>query len=301
MKRLEENKIYNQRELFMILGISQYTWDKKRDEWLEYFKHFCEYEINHGARGVFLFTIKHILEEEYIPMAKNSKTKAEVIQKDYDQQVVQEIRKYSFQTVNTLSNRTQVGSLTAKYNHSDYTSKKYVRNTIKNPNLVYVKTKVWMRPNNDDTFTYLTEEELAYLKSLFVKYFDGVKQDQEDIYAGIENGEYSQEEGVKLAGSIGFDAYRTALRAFNSRYGYTPKKIPEYELNAFGFDGVDPLTGLYLKPAENPFDKLLLEATENAEIVYDFMEDGYSEKEAKKKAEEFLCQSLLDEISSKEA
>lgn len=241
MKRLKENTNYSQKELFVILGITQYTWDRRRDEWLEHFKTLCEYEITYGPRGTYIFLIKVILEDEYIPLPrqKNVQSRASLIQKDYDRQVTTEIHKYPFQTVNTLAHRAQNGEYTAQYQHSDYTSKKYVRNTINNPNLIHIKTRVWMRPCEDNTFMYLTAEELAYLKAKFSQYFDGIKKNQENIYASIDNGEYTKEEGIKLAGELGWGAYWQALNDFTAQYGFTPKKILEYELNVFDNTDLD--------------------------------------------------------------
>jgi hypothetical protein len=51
-----------------------------------------------GLRGAYTFIIYKILEDEYLPLprAKAGKRRAEAIQKDYDKQVAQEIRKYPF-------------------------------------------------------------------------------------------------------------------------------------------------------------------------------------------------------------
>lgn len=237
MKRLSENTLYTQKEIFSILGITQCTWNKRKEDWLEHFKVFCEYELKIGARGAWLIEIKHILEDEYKQLPRKIATKPSIlIQQNYDKQTVEEIEKEPFHTIQSLAKRTQVGKYTAQYLHSDYTAQKYVRNTVNNENIIHKGQKQWMRVLPDGSFTPLAPQQLSYLKALFKECFKSISKEQEDIYAGIDTGEYTQEEAEKIAGALGFSAYQNAINSFEDMYKFRPKKVPFYEVNTFYYE-----------------------------------------------------------------
>lgn len=239
MKRLKENTVYTQKEVFEILNITQCTWNKRRQDWLKYFESFCEYEIQIGARGAYLIKINHILEDTYIPLPRKlAKTPKEIIQKDYDQQTVIEIKKEPYQTVSTLAIKTRSGTLTANYNHSQYTAEKYVRNSVNNETIIHKGMKEW-RQLVDGSFIPLTPAQLVYLKQLFKDNFKDASNIQEDIYAGVEAGEITEADAIKLSGEIGFQAYNNALHIFEKEYHFRPKKVYCYEINSFAATSIN--------------------------------------------------------------
>lgn len=236
MYKLKEDTIYSQRELFKILNISQYTWERRKQDWLEYFETFCEYELSIAEHGQYMIKINHILENEYIPLPRKiTRPPKEKIQKDYDKQTIVEIKKDPFQTVQLLAAKAPNGEYTAQYKHSHYTSEKYFRGSINNETLVHKGPKEWRRLVENGSVP-LTKQQLVYLKTLMKEEFSGIETEQENICAAIEAGELTREEGNKELGAVALSAYYSALAIFEAEYHFRPKKISCCELSSFGGD-----------------------------------------------------------------
>ena len=215
-----ECKTYGLEELKTVLKISKRQWDERKNELLEYFKLFFNYEIAMQGRS-YCFHIKEIY-TEYEPLPRKSKY-AEIM--TFYAKEVDDILKYKPRNTGTNLAR-EIIAKNNQQNHKESTAGHYIRPYLK-ANYT-VSDKDWCRINYD-TFSYelLPSEELQYLKQLFNTYLSS--EATASAIADHEAGYATKEEAYdRLRGR-----YNEALFAFKEKYGYRPYKAGELKKKAW--------------------------------------------------------------------
>ena len=150
-------KTYTLAELKIELGITQYAWENRREELLEYFKKFFDYEITMQGKKL-LFIIKEIY-ESYVPLPR--KTKVKEIEEFYREETEHIIK---YKPLNTGSNvAREIVDVDNRFNHKEDTAARYVRPVLKEGYKISDK-KIWCEPNYlHHTYVPITPEQLEFL------------------------------------------------------------------------------------------------------------------------------------------
>ena len=221
---MKANTKYSIKELRKELGITDYAWETKKEDLLEYFKYFFDYEIHYQGRST-IFFIKEIY-ETYIPLPR--KTKAKEIAQFYHEETEHLIK---YKPLNTGSNiAREIIDTDNRYNHKEDTAARYVRSGLKE-NYKVADEKVWCEPNYfNHTYIPLSETQVKELNELFIKYMGSDATRIAGLIAEAESGQLSSEE---LKNKLINGSYNDAICEFKKKYGFRPIKIGEYIKNAF--------------------------------------------------------------------
>lgn len=227
-----KEQMYAQKDLFKMLGITSYQWRYHKEQLLEHLRMFFDFEIIKGNNNANFFNITFIRNPNYFPMPKKSTN----IKNHYWQETKKIIKQDHCNTGANIA-RNIVHNGDTIYDHQEKTVYGYVLPMLKDPNRVQISKKVWCKQSEDKLhWIELTSKELKVLMVFFRSYFQA--QDILDTIADYDRqfneGEISSEERDKCIGATHYSCYRDGMAAFTELYGYEPKRIPVYELNAIG-------------------------------------------------------------------
>lgn len=221
VEKMLECKTYNLTELKEILHISKRAWTERKEELLEYFKLFFDYEISISKGGSYQFTIKEQY-AEYEPLPR--KTKVPEIKAFYEQEVDHILQ---YKPRNTGSNLArEIICKNNKQNHKAGTAANYIRPYLKQNYDVH--DKEWCQINYEtSSYDIITDKQLAFLKLQFEKYLNSTEV--ADILADEEAGYFTKEE---VYGSLKA-RYDSAIKDFQAEFGFRPYKAGELRKKAW--------------------------------------------------------------------
>lgn len=218
---LQENKIYSTEELKKELNIPLKQWNTRREELLNYFHLFFNYEIIVEGRSKFYKIIE--IYEDYEPLPRKKKTTE--IASFYKEKTHEIVEK---QPLNTGSNIARmIINEDNKYNHAELTATRYVRPIVKND---YVKDSYqWcFMDYTNNKYDALTEEELDYLRECFANSSTKDKILDEtmlhiDAYL---NNIIDKQELCNAIVNKSLNSYKLAMDRFKEKYGKRPMAVP---------------------------------------------------------------------------
>lgn len=120
---LEEGKIYTTQQMQKFMGISKSTWDHRRDELLENFCLYYEYEVVYEGRST-KYHILHKLGDYQKPLSKRSKELRDQI---YEKEIVGVIEQDNVQTAKNIARIIQKKDEIKEYHHTEGTVYEYTR------------------------------------------------------------------------------------------------------------------------------------------------------------------------------
>ena len=229
-------QVYAQKDLFSLLGVTNHQWRYHKEALLDHFRMFFDFEIFKGNNNATFFNITFVYNTEYFPLPKQKKSLE--IKNHYWTETKKIIKEEPCNTgLNIAKNITLHEN---KYDHAERTVYNYVRPMLKDTSRVQVKEKVWCKKSEDNLhWVPLSEQEEKSLRTFFVMHFNAT-----ELLNTIGEIESHYEEGCGMSaakrneeiGCAHYEAYLNTMADFANLYGYKPKRIPKYELNAFGCD-----------------------------------------------------------------
>lgn len=227
---------YTQKQLFEVLGISKYTWAKRREDWLDHFADFCDYDMYQKKNGPWYFNIKEVYQEEYYPLPRKS-NKAEK-EADYEAFTLKHIEKNPYcSTAIIARNAIEDEEIQNKYHHKEGSAYRYIRPVVNNESKVHKGERVWGHLSKDGlTFILLTPQQLDYLNATFDYYFkdvNNIDEKQADIIAKEEGRDITKEEAKELIYEKAKCAYGQAMDRFREMWHFRPYKVSRLDLVAF--------------------------------------------------------------------
>ena len=224
---IEEGK-YTQRELFDKLNISQYIWTRRKEDWLEYFYDFCDYEYYQERYGIWVFDIKEVYIKEYIPLPRKNNTKEKM--DVYEEFTLRYIKEFPYNSTaliarNAVSNK----GIQNKYHHQPASAYRYIRPVVNDESKVNKGEKVWGYLSEDKLYFYpLNPQQEQHLKEILKHYLN--EEYQADIMSQVENGDVTKEEAKELLYNQTSSRYIEAMNAFKEKWGVWPFKVSKLSL-----------------------------------------------------------------------
>ena len=223
-----ETTTYSLKELLNILHITKDSWKKRRQEYLDWFNCFFDYEITTQGKKTF-FIIKEIF-GDYEPLPRKKKS---IEVKEYYAQETSKIVKQ--EPTNTGANIARnIIAINNKYDHKEGTASVYVRNILKEG--YQVDSKVWCCRTQDGLhYTPITDEQLKYLNECITKQFqdNAIQEYTVELYTDYEAGIITKQQFNEALGTMAGNAFLSAMDMFILRYNFRPMKVPTWIEGAF--------------------------------------------------------------------
>lgn len=223
---LEINKSYTTEELKKELNISIKSWNTKREELLEYFYNFFNYDIVTEGRNKY-YVITEIY-GDYEPMPR--KKKSDEIKSYYAKETKKIVEKEPWNTGSNIA-RNIINKDKNKYNHAQATISNYVRPVLREE--YDVTEKRWMRLM--DTYEPLTEEQELYLQECLTVFRKNNSTIFEDLISDLECGLATKAEIMKYAFDKQYAEYNRSMDLFKIKFGFRPIKVPKLEKKNMGW------------------------------------------------------------------
>lgn len=223
-----ETKVYTTQELLNTLNISTASWKRRKEEYLDWFKAFFDYDLTiQGEKRIYI--IKEIF-GEYEPLPRKKKS---VEVKAYYAQETSRIVKE--EPTNTGANIARnIVAKKNKYNHKEGTASVYVRDILKGS--YQVSNKTWCKRTADGLhYEPITEEQLTYLNECITQQFqdDAIQNQTVELYTDYEAGILTRQEFNERLGAMAGTTFLSAMDLFVIKYGFRPMKIPMWVEGAF--------------------------------------------------------------------
>lgn len=223
-----ENTTYSLKELLSILHITRDSWKKRRQEYLDWFNCFFDYEIVMQGKHI-IFNIKEVF-GEYEPLPRKKKS---IEVKEYYAQETSKIVKQ--EPTNTGSNIARnIVATSNKYEHKEGTVSVYVRSILKEG--YKVDSKVWCKRSADGLhYEPINEEQAKYLNECITQQFkdDKLQEYMVEVYTDYEAGLISRTDFNAALGSMTEVTFLSAMDRFILKYQFRPVKIPVWVEGAF--------------------------------------------------------------------
>ena len=223
--------------LISFLGVSDNVWKRKKEQLLQHFGNYYEYEVIYRGRNIDYHIIDKI--KDYEPIPKKS-TKRDKI---YKESILEVIAEDNIQTAMNVSRIIKNNDSIKQYNHKDSTVYEYTRVNMRNMFGVKVnqggtngiiERKVWCKLIEEYNFyEEMCDEDIAELYNLFSTAKESAKEIELEIFCDYQNGLITKDEMFKQIGESGFRCFAEARKNFYNKYGYYPIKVPVYEISAF--------------------------------------------------------------------
>lgn len=238
----EVGATYTTKEMQGRLGVSEGTWSHKRNQLLDNFNQYYDYEVLYKGRNTFY----HILKQkgEYSkPLRKNDGRKRDEI---YSQEIVKVIKKDNVQTAKNVSRIIRNNEPIVKLNHKDGTVYENTRlrmramfgtDLISGGTIGAIIDKIWCGLDLEtNTYFRMSDEEYDDFKKMMRVEQKEILDEELELYSDYKNGLIEEDELGKKAKEIGFRAFLSAQETYKKKYGYRPIKVPVY-----GFYDIDVL------------------------------------------------------------
>ena len=222
--------VYNITALKKILGISERAWRERKEEILEHFKNFFDYEIRKEGRNINFYLKTQYL--EYEPLRK--KKDIEKIKAHYEQEIREIIAVKPYNTSANMG-RNIVAMGHNLYEHQAETVSGYLRPMVKEKFTPPIPTKAWMKStSNHLDYEPLTEEELAFLYGLFERnsHESRVKR-QVELFAEYRSGYIDETELKSELFNDTARTYESLMSEFKRKFGFRPQLIKKLEEGAW--------------------------------------------------------------------
>lgn len=163
--------------------------------------------------------------------------------KAYEKNIIDTIKADNYQTAANVARIIKENDDIKELKHTDGTVYEYTRRSMRNmfgtKEKEYgthgrIEKKVWCQLDTDNNaYIPMSQEQIDAFYTMYSQQKDNVKPHELTVFSDYASGLITKEERDKAVGAIGFDAYMGARRDFYNKYGYTPIKVPVYELSAF--------------------------------------------------------------------
>lgn len=214
-----EAKIYSKQELFKELHITKYTWEQRKDDFLEHLQDYCDYKYICEGGKTSQFEIYEVY-GEYYPLPR--KSNREQKEKDYEDFTLKHLREHPINTVaNVARNAIQDEILQDKYHHKIGAAQNYIRPVMKSDKLS--KGEYYWCQLVYDEYIPINEMQLTTLKELFKKCGS-----HPEVRAKVESGEITREEAKEeLYQKVEYD-YNMVMEEFTATFGFRPVRAAAY-------------------------------------------------------------------------
>lgn len=240
--KLVKGQVLTTKELVAFLGISQRTWASRRDELLENFSLYFNYEVEYSGTKVNYLIVDVLGEYNPISRKKVKEKKDEV----YKNAIIETVRLDSVQTPTNVGRIIKDNPEVRKLNHTEGTIKEYTRIQMKTLYGTYigkvatpgtfgiVAEKVWCRLDAEhNMYVELTQKEIDEFFNIFSKTREEGQERDADLFSSYQEKLLTREELNNLLGKNGYSDFVKAQRIFSMRNGYCPIKVGVYMGNAF--------------------------------------------------------------------
>lgn len=220
------------------LGVSINVWKRKKNELLENFSKYYEYEVEYKGRATNYKIIKKL--DDYQAIQKKSEKRDQV----YEDGIISIINEDNIQTAANVARRLEKEDQDViSLNHTSGTIYEYTRVKMRNMFGTVVNEggskgmivdKVWCRLNKEyDCYEEMTDEEIQKFFEIYNKSKDANKENELEIFSDYQNGLITKEQMYEMIGESGFICYQSARNEFKDKFGYYPIKVPVYVVSAF--------------------------------------------------------------------
>lgn len=237
---LLENHNYSTEDMYNFFGVSKSNWKKNKDKFLVHLQQYYEYEITyneHDRRKHNYHIIKKI--KEYEP----PKSKKEIKNEIYINQIINVIEKDNLQTAKNVSRIISNNKEIKELNHAESTIYEYTRVNMRTMfgkkvgdfgTKGIINNKIWcFLDKKYNVYIPIEKEKIEFLYDTFKFLKKENSLESLSIYADYDSGLITKEEMQEIANDIGLMCFIEAKRQFEIKYDYSPVKVPEYELSAF--------------------------------------------------------------------
>lgn len=230
-------------EMAKSLGIGRDTWARRKEEILANMEEQgIKYKITTKGKSI----VYHFLSEGEFNYVRKSKKKTEQRDKVFEEEIISVIQKHPLNTPANISRIIAPHESVANLGYTDSTVYEYTRQRIRMwfgkevgdippawDNIEYakrkgyIKRKVWCyRDYNTNLYVPLTEDEINDFISMIKQGYKEIQQTDIQLLADLDAGLITKEEYKEQSGDMRIFNYSDAKASFESKYGYTPIKVP---------------------------------------------------------------------------
>lgn len=223
-----EMKEYSTEELKSVLKITRGSWERYKDELLDYMKSYFDFEIVKKGRK-----ICYLLKEQYqewVPFKRKDVEKQKAYYKVKTDEII------AVQSRNTGSN---IARIIDKYNMNIYNHKEgticnYIRPILREDYLAI--DRAWCQFDKAElTYTPITEEQLEFLYG----HFDSADLRMNtiiDIIGDMESGDIDDITIAKDIINLVKKPFEAVMVGFQNKYGFRPIRVSNWEKVNLEFD-----------------------------------------------------------------
>lgn len=236
---LREGEYYSTAQMREFMDVSQSTWSHKRNELLDNFSLYYEYEVEYEGRTTTYHILKKLGDYQGIP----NKRDAEARRAAYSTQIIEVIKEDNVQTAANVARIIQNSDAIRVFNHKYGTIQEYSRIQMREmfgsgKNGVGTKgmimDKIWCRADlENNCYIPMPEEHIKAFYGFFRRERELDDKIEIEIMNDYAVGLLTKEEMEERISQQTFFSYQNARREFRARYGYTPLKVPVY-----GIEGI---------------------------------------------------------------
>lgn len=217
-----EIKKYKTKDLLSTLHISRATWDRRKSDYLEYFKFFFNYEILEEGR-IKYFDIKEQY-QEWEPLPRKNLKNYEEMKAFYRQKTHEIVNECPYNSATGISR--QILKEDNRYDHKvSYATQAFTRPIVKEDYTKDTQDYIWVKLV-DEKYVPLTEEEQQIRKDTYAIAADENKT-IEAIIDLFHNEDLTKEEIQDELYELGETTYKRAMSLFKMYTGYYPLKVPK--------------------------------------------------------------------------
>lgn len=243
---LEVGKKYSKEDIKAFFGVSESVWKKKevREALLLHLSNYYEYEVKYNEedrRKKDYIILKQIAPYEEYTNKRESKNAAR--DKAYEDGIIETIEEDNVQTAKNVSRIIKDREDIIKLNHSENTCYEYTRvrmskwfgtKKLEGGTKGRIIDKIWCKLNAEyNCYEPLSDKQIEAFYEILHKTREEAKEEEENIISDYQNGMITKAEMIEAIGYSGYSCFILAQKFFKSDYGFTPLKVPVYELSAF--------------------------------------------------------------------
>lgn len=250
---IEVGKTYTEAELQEFMEVSKDKWNHKRNELLDNFAIYYEYEVNYNdskQRNNWTYTIiKQLGEYQKIPRkSKKTSQKKEEATKLIEEKIIEIITEDNLQTAANIAR-----IFTAEYS-KDFEKFGYTEGTLYELTRLkmremfgtqpyeggthgYYNGKVWCIADvSNNVYIEMSEQVHKWFSNAYQNNSVDSYESEMEIMDAYENKEITKAEMIKKVGEMKYDIFRRTREDFKAQYGSYPVKVPEYEIGFAWFN-----------------------------------------------------------------
>lgn len=226
-------------EMAKALGISNPTWKKYKEEILANMEELgIKYKVIIKGRSI----IYHFLTEGEFNYIRKSERRDKI----FEEEIISVIQKQPLNTPANISRIIIPHEPMASLGYANSTVEEYTRQRVRAwfgkevgdippawddikyaERKGYIERKVWCyRDYNTNLYVPLTEDEINDFISMIKQGYKEIQQTDIQLLADLDAGLITKEEYKEQSGDMRIFNYSDAKASFESKYGYTPIKVP---------------------------------------------------------------------------